>query len=113
VTGGAQRRNGGTATESDQVLQEGVAAQAQFLGDIAGESGAEIAGAGANQQGVELCAADAGGFKRGGDGPVRRPGSLGSEMPVQGGGIGVLGDRREHKGIEVPFFGRMAPSTST
>jgi KDO2-lipid IV(A) lauroyltransferase len=28
-----------------------------------------------------------------------------------GGGIGVLGDLREHKGIEVPFFGRMAPST--
>lgn len=28
-----------------------------------------------------------------------------------GGGIGVLGDLREHKGVEVPFFGRLAPST--
>ena len=66
--GGAQGGDGGAAAEADDVLEKGVGAETKIFRDVAGHAGAEVAGAGADEQGVELVGAQSGAGERGGEG---------------------------------------------
>ncbi len=79
VAGGAERRNRGAAAETDEVLEKRVGAQAELLGDVAGEAGAEIAGAGADEEGVELIRAEIGLGEGGGERAGGEGGAFGAE----------------------------------
>jgi len=74
VGGAAQSGKCGPASESGEVLEIGIASHAGFFGDVTGETGAEIAGAGGDENGIEI-----------------RRASFGL---VQGGGEGLGGNRR-------------------
>ena len=52
--GGAHHRDGRAATEADEVRQIDVVSQAGLLRDMAGHTGAEVAGAGADKQRVHI-----------------------------------------------------------
>ena len=52
--GGAQSRDGGAAAETDEIAEVGVGAQTEGFRDVAGRAGAEVAGAGANKEGVDF-----------------------------------------------------------
>ncbi len=54
VAGAAQHGNGGAAAEADEILKKGVGAKAELFGDVAGQAGAEIARAGADEERVEI-----------------------------------------------------------
>lgn len=72
---GAQRGNGGTATEADEIDEISIGAKADFFRDMAGDARAEVAGAGAEEQRVERGNVEVGGdegFFEGGDGEFRR-----------------------------------------
>src|SRR5690606_9106088 len=53
TVGGAQGGDGGAAAEPDEIGETGIRPQAELFGDMAGDSGAEVAGAGAEKEGVD------------------------------------------------------------
>ena len=61
---GAQVGQRGAAALADQVQREDVGAQAEPLGDVAGQSRAEVAGAGADEDRVDAAWRDAGALER-------------------------------------------------
>ena len=52
--GAAQRRECGATAEADDVVEDGIFAHAELFGDVAGDPGAEVAGAGADKQCVDI-----------------------------------------------------------
>jgi len=83
-------RKGRTATVANQIREKGAGAKAEEFADVTGETRAEVAGAGADDERVDLLGgcfgADEGlASSLGGDG-----GSVVSEAAVQG--IGVAGE---------------------
>lgn len=63
-----QGRNRGATTQAHLILQEHIGAQAELLGHVTGHSGTQIAGAGADEQRVQLGGNDAGLAQRRGQG---------------------------------------------
>ena len=81
--GGAERGDGGAAAEADEVLEEGVGAEVERFRDVAGEAGAEVAGAGADEERVELIGAEAGLGEGGGERAGGEGGAGGAEEGVE------------------------------
>ena len=83
MAGGAERGYRGAAAETDEVLEEGVGAKAEFLGDVAGEAWTEIPGARADQQRVEVCGPQIGLSEGGGQSARGEGGTFGAKDGVQ------------------------------
>jgi hypothetical protein len=86
--GGAEGGDGGTAAEADEILEKGVGAEAEGFGDVAGDTGAEVASAGADEEGIELVGVQAGAGEGGGEGAAGEGGCLAAKGRVErvGGG---------------------------
>jgi hypothetical protein len=61
---GAQVGQRGAAALADQVEREDVGAQAEPLGDVAGQARAEVPGARADEEGIDAAWSDAGALER-------------------------------------------------
>ena len=83
MAGRAQRRNRGAAAQAHEVLEKGVRAQAELLGDVAGHSRTKIAAARADEERVEVGRFDAGLLQRGGEGATGELRGLGAENGVE------------------------------
>jgi len=102
VAGAAEEGNGSAATETDEILEEGVGAEAEMFGDVAGETGAEVAGAGADEERVEVGWAEAELFEGGRERAGGERGGFGAEAGVELVG-GEIEDVCEIGGGEVAF----------
>ena len=58
--GGAESGDGGAATEAYEIAQVGIGAEAEAFGNVAGGAGAEVAGAGAEEEGIDFLRCEAG-----------------------------------------------------
>ena len=83
VTRGPQRGNRGAATETDEILENRIGAQAELFGNVTGESRAEVTGAGADEQGVEVRGFEVGLGERGSESAGGKCGAFGAEDRVQ------------------------------
>ena len=81
--GCAESGDGGTAAEADEIAEVGVGPHAEGFRDVAGRAGAEIAGAGANKEGVDFFRLQVGLGKGLGEGLGRKNGSVGFEGSVE------------------------------
>ena len=79
----SQRRNSRAAAQIHQIVQDGVGAQAELFGHIAGDPRAQVAGARADQEGVELVGPQSGPRQRLGDGGARQARRFAAKRGVQ------------------------------
>ena len=83
MAGRAQGGNGRAAAETDEILEKGIGAQPEFFGDVTRDAGAEIAGAGADQERVEVGGAKTNRGQRSRECARRQGGCLGAKDGVE------------------------------
>ncbi len=81
--GGAEGGYGGAAAEADEIAEVGVGAHAEGFRDVTGRAGTEIAGAGANKQGIDFFRMKLGLCKGLGEGFGSKAGRVGFEGSVE------------------------------
>ena len=80
---GLKEWQGSAASESEEGLEERVGFHAKAFGNVAAEAGAEVSGAGADQQGIDRRGRGAGAFAGGQEGIRREVRCVGFEVVVE------------------------------
>ena len=83
MTGRPQRRDSRPAAQADQIVQNGVAAQAELFGHVTGNAGTKVARAGADKKRVELLRPQVRSGQRPGQGNAGETRCLATECRVQ------------------------------